>query len=77
MSQENVELLERAYDAFNRQELDEFLTFLDPNVKFEAATGVVEGSFPDGHDGIREWWRDLFSVYPFQSGPAPLRWTKL
>jgi ketosteroid isomerase-like protein len=34
MSEENVELAHRAYDAFNRRDLDAFLAFNDPEVEF-------------------------------------------
>jgi anti-anti-sigma factor len=40
MSQENVELLYRAYDAFNRRDLDAFLALMDPEV--ELTTRIIE-----------------------------------
>ena len=33
MSQENVELHQRAFDAFNRRDLDAFLALADPNIE--------------------------------------------
>jgi hypothetical protein len=65
ISQENVELLYRAYDAFNGRDLDAFLALIDPEV--ELTTRIMElegGSNYRGHDGVREWWRALFAVFP-------------
>ena len=65
MSQENVELAYRTYDAFNRRDLDAFLACMDPEVEFTTSFMQMEGE-PDvsGHAGLREWWRGLFAVFP-------------
>jgi ketosteroid isomerase-like protein len=56
MSQENVELLHRAYDAFNRRDLDALLALCDPDVEFISYTMQVERGDPyRGHDGVRSW----------------------
>jgi hypothetical protein len=48
MSQENVECAHRAYEAFNRRDLDALLALMDPEVRF--TTRFVERSDPyDGH----------------------------
>ena len=44
MSQENVELASRAYEAFNRRDLDALLALVDPEVNF--TTRFVERSDP-------------------------------
>jgi ketosteroid isomerase-like protein len=65
MSQENVELAHRAYDAFSRRDLAAFLAFIDPEVEFTARNVEMEGDpYSRGDDGIREWCRDLFAVFP-------------
>jgi ketosteroid isomerase-like protein len=65
MSQENVELAHRAYDAFNRRDLDAFLALCDPGIEFVSYLMQVEGGDPyRGHDGVRSWWARLFGVYP-------------
>jgi len=65
MSQETVELLHRAYDAFNRRDLDAFLALCDPDVEFVSYLMQVEGGDPyRGHDGVRGWWQRLLAVYP-------------
>ena len=72
MSQENVELIRRAHDAFNRRDLDAFLEFIDPEVEFIArvsrASRAADPRFR-GHDGIRELVGDLLGSSPeFSSG---------
>ena len=65
MSQENVEIAHRVYDAFNRRDLDAFLAFMDPEVQFRDRRMEMEGGpYLRGHSGIREWWRGLFAVFP-------------
>jgi hypothetical protein len=46
MSQENVELLHGAIEAFNRRDLDGFLEFADPGVEFTPYERAVEGLGP-------------------------------
>jgi ketosteroid isomerase-like protein len=64
MTQENVELVHHAYDAFNRRDLDAFLAALDPDVELTPRTMELEGGSYCGHDGVRDWWRTLFAVFP-------------
>jgi ketosteroid isomerase-like protein len=65
MSEENVELLHHAFDAFNRRDLDAFLALCDPDVEFISYLARVEGGEPyRGHDGVRDWWERLLAVYP-------------
>src|SRR4051794_4552808 len=65
MSQENVEAARRAHDAFNRRDLDAFLAFMDPEVELGVRITQMEGRpYLRGHDDIREWWRDMFAVFP-------------
>ena len=68
MSQ-NVELLYRSYDALNRCDLDAYLALIDPEVEFTPRISQLEGgSVYHGHDGVREWWRTLFAVFPDFNG---------
>ena len=65
MSQENVELLHQAIDAFNRRDLDAFLALMDPGMEFTPYERAVEGLGPYcGHDGVRDWWKDSFAAFP-------------
>jgi hypothetical protein len=65
MSRENVELLHRAIDTFNRRDLEAYLATNDPDVEFTPYERAVEGLGPyQGHDGVRIWWEESFAVYP-------------
>lgn len=63
MSQENVELLYRGLDAFNRRDLDAFLALMDANVEAASRLVAIEGGY-HGHDGIRRWWASLLDTLP-------------
>jgi hypothetical protein len=65
MSRENVELLHRAIDTFNRRDLETYLATNDPDVEFTPYERAMEGLGPyQGHDGVRTWWEESFAVYP-------------
>jgi ketosteroid isomerase-like protein len=64
MSQENVELAHRTYQAFNRRDLDAFLALMDPEVNFTTRFVEMEGGSFHRHDGVRRWWEDLLSFSP-------------
>jgi ketosteroid isomerase-like protein len=63
MSRENVELLERAYDAFNRRDWDAFVALMDEDIEAESRLAAVEGGYR-GHEGLRRWWDDLLGMLP-------------
>ncbi len=65
MSQENVELVYRANDAFNRRDLDAWLALADPEVEIYSRLVELEGGGPyRGHDGIRSWTENFLAVAP-------------
>ena len=65
MSQENVDRYLESVEAFNRRYLDAFLAFMDPEMEFVVRLMEMEGRpYLRGHDGIREWWRGMFAVFP-------------
>jgi ketosteroid isomerase-like protein len=49
----------------NRRDLDAFLEFTDPEVKFTTRFVELEGR-PEyrAHDDVREWWQDLLGIFP-------------
>ena len=63
MSRENVELVRRAYDAFNRRDLDGFLSLMSEDVQTGSRLVSIEGGF-HGHDGVRNWWSSLLDNFP-------------
>jgi ketosteroid isomerase-like protein len=61
MSEENVEIVRRAYAALAEQGVEALLAFIDP--EFEVTTPPSLASEPDtyrGHDGVRRYF-DSFS----------------
>jgi ketosteroid isomerase-like protein len=65
MSQENVDLLQRAHDAFNQRDIDAFLALADSDVELTPLTVELEGvTSYRGHAGVRSWWRELLTVFP-------------
>ena len=63
LSQENVALAHRGFEAFNRRDLDAFLALLDDDVEGAPALASIEGNY-HGHAGIRRWWESLFEGLP-------------
>jgi ketosteroid isomerase-like protein len=58
MSQENVELHRRASVAYNTHDQKAFIAHLDPSIEFHSAFALGGGVYR-GHDGVREYLRDL------------------
>ncbi len=63
MSQENVELTRRGFQAFNDRDLDVLLTLLDDDVEVVPILAAMEGGYR-GHDGLRRWWTGLLGGFP-------------
>jgi ketosteroid isomerase-like protein len=63
MSQENVELTRRAFEAFKDRDLDGLLGILDDDVEAFPILAGMEGGYR-GHDGIRRWWTGLLGTFP-------------
>jgi ketosteroid isomerase-like protein len=72
MSQENIEVLQRAAEANNRQDYEAFLEEFDPDVEWHGIFGVMfggEATVVRGHEGLLKYVRDLdegFSVRDVQ-----------
>jgi len=63
VSRENLEIVQRGFDAFNETGVEGILPFIDP--AFEATTPPNLASEPDtyrGHDGIRRWFDSFDEV---------------
>jgi ketosteroid isomerase-like protein len=60
MSQENVELFQKALKGYNGRDIDPMLDLCQPEVEWYPFTAQVEGDVAyHGHDGIRRWWANL------------------
>ena len=76
MSQENVEIVARSIDAFNRAfnrgDLEDFLEFLTPDIEWLPVMGAMgrDGSFhgrtgvEEYFDALRDAWEDLAFAPP-------------
>ena len=63
MSQENLEIARRAYDAFSNGDWDAFVELIDPDVEFTSLLLEAEGVTYRGHDGVREYFESLRGVF--------------
>jgi ketosteroid isomerase-like protein len=62
MSQENVEIARRGFEAFNRafsEGASDLYETLDPNVEWVPMSALLEGTHYQGHDGVREWFEEM------------------
>lgn len=63
MPGENVEIVKRGFDAFNRYGVDALLQFVHP--EFEVTTPPELASEPDtyrGHDGVRRYFESFYEA---------------
>jgi ketosteroid isomerase-like protein len=75
MSQENVEVVRRWVEAWNRGELDQMLAPFHPEVEWRPS-GAFPGLDPvyRGHDGFRRFWREFTEPWEsFQIKPGEER----
>jgi ketosteroid isomerase-like protein len=67
MSEENVEAFRTGLEAYNRRDVDAFLAAFDPRVEIHPLTLAMfgrEGTVYRGHEGIRQFIRDVDEVLP-------------
>jgi ketosteroid isomerase-like protein len=71
MSQENVELVRLAYEAFARGGLDRYMEHFTDDVDYRAVVGAIDDIGPiHGKDAVRAWlqdWIDTFDVFWFEA----------
>ena len=63
MSEENVEVVRKWIDAFNRGDLDAWLGFLSPEVVWESLPGPGFRDVYRGRAEVREWIEQLLEVF--------------
>jgi ketosteroid isomerase-like protein len=63
MPQESTQVVRKIFDAFQRRDLETFLTLMDPEVEYRSLVLEVEGVYY-GHEGLRSWWDSLLAVFP-------------
>jgi ketosteroid isomerase-like protein len=66
MSQENVEVVERVFDAVARHDTEAVLDAYDPDIEYDFSGSPLGGLIGDtvyrGHDGMRRWVRDHYEA---------------
>jgi ketosteroid isomerase-like protein len=63
MSQDKVKLSLRAFQAFNKRDLDAVLADVHDDVEAFPRLAAVEGGYR-GHEGVRRWWAQLLGTFP-------------
>jgi ketosteroid isomerase-like protein len=63
MSQENVEIVRRWIDAFNRGGVDAALPFLDPEIEWITTGIFVEPGTYRGHEGVLRYLGDVAAEF--------------
>jgi ketosteroid isomerase-like protein len=63
MSQEDVELVRTAMEAWDRAAVDEVLALSDPAVEFVSIFAGMEGRTYRGDDGLREYFADMSDTW--------------
>ena len=65
MSQENVEIVRRGIDAFNRRDQEAMLEQISPAIEFRSyLIGALEAEVLQGHAGARRWWDRIMEAFP-------------
>ncbi len=63
MSQENVEVVRSLYTAWNRRDIDEWLSFLAPDVVFRPVPTFTDSQERRGLDAMRRWMNEWSEVW--------------
>ena len=64
MSEENVEIVRRSLEATNRGDIEEVLTYIDPDGELHSAIiGGAEGNVYRGHDGYRRRYAETEATF--------------
>jgi hypothetical protein len=63
MSKRNVEVLRKAFEAYNARDIEGFIACCGPGVELETAFAAVGGEVYHGHDGLRTWHGDVEDVW--------------
>jgi ketosteroid isomerase-like protein len=63
MSQENVEVVRRVYDAANRGDGDGLLELVDPDIRYDLSERVFNPAVYEGHEGIRRFAAETEEIW--------------
>ena len=62
MSEENLEIVQRGYEAFNSKDADAYIALSHPDISFSPMTAGVQGSLR-GHAAIRTWLAEMAETF--------------
>jgi ketosteroid isomerase-like protein len=65
MSQENVEVVRAAYDAFNARDVDELVRLAAEDCEWQPLRAQLEGIVYRGHQGVRQFVSDRIDPLEF------------
>jgi ketosteroid isomerase-like protein len=63
MSQANAELVERAFESWNRGDIEAYVAHLCPDVEAIPFGAALEGIVCRGRDEVRTWWQTHSEVW--------------
>jgi ketosteroid isomerase-like protein len=63
MSQENVELVRAAWEAWERRDMEAIFAFYDPEIVWDQTHYGEPSGVYHGHDGIRQFLREWFASF--------------
>jgi ketosteroid isomerase-like protein len=74
MSQENIEVAQRAIGAFNGRRVDAFAALTTPDFEWSPSMGAIEGEVFRGREGIEKYFENLGNAWDvFHIRPERLR----
>jgi ketosteroid isomerase-like protein len=64
MSQENIELFQKALEGYNRRDIEAMLETWHPEAEWYPFTAQVEGDEVDyGREGLKQWWANVDATF--------------
>jgi ketosteroid isomerase-like protein len=69
MSQKNVEIVRRAHEALNGEDVDALIALCDAGFRLDMSDRVLNPAVYEGHDGIRRFYaevRDVWASYTWE-----------
>src|SRR4026208_252073 len=63
MSQENVEIALKIFDAYTRRDFDAALAYMDPDVEAHNRPEVPEASIHRGREAVRRDWEQMLELF--------------
>jgi ketosteroid isomerase-like protein len=62
-SPQELETVRRAYDCFNRRDIDELLAIVDPEMEWHPLLGELGGGVYRGHEGLRMLVSEVYDTW--------------